>query len=234
MKKLFKKKSNLFDASKYISATELAKFFNIEPRELNQILSQLMWIKKEHYIWWLATDLGKKNGAVQYNNKISRIRYVYWEKEIIQNKELIEAINGNAKKQENSNKYEEFIKNYFIQQGHTVWHYSKEEQSNDKNKNITFVAKNKKQILLIHCRDNQLDISLDELKTFQAHRDQFKKENPVFKTYNVTLHYAMSGFFLTEDAYEYIETQDDDITYEIIKGENENHWLDSLLLDANR
>jgi len=88
--------------------------------------------------------------------------------------------------------------------------------------------------MLIHCRDNQLDISTEELKTFQDQRDQFKIDNPVFENYDLSLHYTMSGFFLTEDAYEYVEEHSEDITYEVIKGESESTWLDSLLLSEQK
>jgi len=37
---------NFNSKSDYISATELAKFFSIEPRELNQILTNMGWIEK--------------------------------------------------------------------------------------------------------------------------------------------------------------------------------------------
>jgi len=84
--------------------------------------------------------------------------------------------------------------------------------------------------MLIHCRDNQLDISIEELKNFQKQRDDFKKNHPVFEEYNLTLHYTMSGFFMTEEAYEYVENNAKEISYEIIKGDSSNMWLDSILL----
>ena len=43
----------------------------------------------------------------------------------------------------------------------------------------------------------------------------------------------MSGFFMTEEAYEYVENNSDDISYEIIKGESSSTWLDSLLLQES-
>jgi len=223
-----------YNKDNYISVKELAKFFSIEPRQLNQILTNLKWIEKQHYIWWVATDLGKENGAVEYNNKRSRVRYVYWKKEIMQNEELLLIIKNTVRTYIENNLYEEFIKEYFNKQEYTVWHHSKGKTQQDKNRNITFVAKRNKRILLIHCRDNQLDISTDELKTFQEQRDQFKIDNPVFENYDLSLHYVMSGFFLSEDAYEYIEGHRGDITYEVIKGESESTWLDSLLLNPEK
>ena len=216
--------------NEYISATELAKFFSIEPRQLNQILTTLKWIEKEHYIWWLATDLGKENGAIEYTSSNSRVHYVYWEKSIMQNEELLATIKTTVRSYIENNLYEEFIKDSFEAQGYTVWHHSKDKMQQDKNRNITLIAKKNKQILLIHCRDNQLDISIDELKVFQQQRDAFKKDNPVFENYDLSLHYSMSGFFLTEEAYEYVEENRGDITYEVVKGNSENNWMDSLLL----
>ena len=225
----FKFKLNKKD--NYIKTTALAKFFSIDPRQLNQILTTMGWIEKKHYIWWVATELGKNNGAIEHNIDNSRVCYVYWDKSIMHNQNLISTIENTVRSYIENNHYEEFVKEYFIKQGYTLWHHSKDKTQQNKNQNITFIAKKNKRILLIHCRDNQLDISLDELKKFQKQRDQFKIDNPVFENYDLSLHYTMSGFFLTEEAYEYVEKKRGDITYELIKGESENTWLDSLLLN---
>jgi len=214
----------------YIKTSDLAKFFSIEPRQLNQILTTMGWIEKQHYIWWVPTELGKRNGAVVHKIRNSRVRYVYWEKSIMQNEALIEIIKSTVRSYIENDTYENFIKEQFEAEGYTVWHYSKDKTQMEKNKNITLVAKRNKKILLIHCRDNMLDISVDELKRFQEQRDNFKIENPVFEEYELTLHYTMSGFFLTEDAYAYVEENSGDITYEVVKGVSENNWMDALLL----
>jgi len=215
----------------YITASELAKFFSIEARQLNQILTNMKWIEKEHYVWWVPTELGKENGAIEHVVKDSRVRYVHWNKDVMYNEQLISTIRSTVRTYIENNLYEEYIKEYYIQKGYTVWHHAKDKLQTDKNKNISLVAKKNKKILLIHCRDNQLDISIDELKNFQIQRDKFKEENPVFKNYDLTLNYTMSGFFLTEEAYEYVEESEEDISYEVIKSqENSNTWLDTLLL----
>jgi len=225
-----KHKFKLSRKNNYIKTTELAKFFSIEPRQLNQILTTMGWIEKKHYIWWVTTDMGKRNGGIVHHKKNSRVRYVYWDKKIMQNEELIKMIKGTVRSFIENDTYENFIKEKFESKGYTVWHYSKDKTQMEKNKNITLIAKKNKKILLIHCRDNQLDISVDELKRFQAQRDNFKVENPVFAEYDLTLHYSMSGFFLTEEAYEYVEANSRDITYEVVKGVSENNWMDELLL----
>ncbi|CAA6811655.1 MAG: Unknown protein [uncultured Sulfurovum sp.] len=227
-------KHKLEKQSDYIKITALAKFFSIEPRQLNQILTNMGWIEKKHYIWWDATDLGKKNGAIQHSSKNSRVRYVYWHKDIMYNEELHHVVKSTIRNYLENNQYEEFVKEYYTKQGYTVWHHAKEKTQHDKNKNITLVAKKNKRIILIHCRDNQLDISVDELQSFQQQRDDFKKDNPVFANYSLKLHYTMSGFFMTEEAYVYVEENKDDISYEVIKGESANTWLDSLLLEKSK
>jgi len=214
----------------YIKTTELAKFFSIEPRQLNQILTTMGWIEKKHYVWWVTTDMGKRNGGIVHHEKNSRVRYVYWDKKIMKNEELITTIKNTVRSYIENNTYETFVKEQFENKGYTVWHYSRDKTQMEKNRSITLVAKKNKKILLIHCRDNMLDISIDELKRFQAQRDNFKIENPVFKEYELTLHYSMSGFFLTEEAYEYVEANSSDITYEVVKGVSENNWMDTLLL----
>lgn len=215
----------------YIKTTELAKFFSIDPRQLNQILTNMGWIEKKHYIWWVATDLGSKNGAIEHQIENSRVCYVYWSKDIMQNEELTSTVKNTIRSYIENNEYEDFVKEYYTKKGYTVWHHSKEKTQYEKNKNITLVAKKHKEIILIHCRDNQLDISVNELKNFQQQRNDFKKNNPVFENYDLKLHYTMSGFFMTQEAYEYVEDYKDDITYEVIKGESASTWLNSILLE---
>ena len=140
------------------------------------------------------------------------------------NKHFIDNTQNTTAKKDNS-EYEKYIKNYYSKRGYTLWHHN--------NRDITFVAKRKRQILLIHCCDNQSDISVKGLKSFQAQRDQFKKENPVFEAYELSLHYIMSGFFLSEEAYKYMESHKGGITYEVIKSDTSNKWLNSLLLDRD-
>lgn len=219
-----------FNKSDYMTATELAKYFSIESRQLNQILTNMKWIEKKHYIWWIATDLGKQHGAIEHTVKESRVRYVHWHKDIMHNEALIATIQSTVRTYIENNLYEEFVKEHYRNKGYTVWHHSKEKTQYDKNKNITLIAKKNREILLIHCRDNQLDISVEELQNFQAQRDAFKHDNPVFSNYDLTLHYSMSGFFLTEEAYEYIEVSREDISYSVMKGDVANQWLESLLL----
>ena len=48
--------------------------------------------------------------------------------------------------------------------------------------------------------------------TFQQQRDDFKRDNPVFNNYDLKLHYSMSGFYMTEEAYAYVENNKDDIS----------------------
>lgn len=230
---LEKHKFKLNKKNNYIKITALAEFFSIEPRQLNQIFTTMGWIEKKHYIWWVATDLGKKNGAIEHQINNSRVSYVYWHKDIMNNQELISTIKSIVHSYIVNNEYEEFIKEYYRKKGYTLWHYSKEKTQYEKNKNITLVAKKNKKIMLIHCRDNQLDISVKELQSFQQQRDDFKRNNPVFINYDLSLHYTMSGFFMTEEAYEYVENNSNDISYEIIKGESSSTWLDSLLLQEN-
>ena len=138
------------------------------------------------------------------------------------NKNFMDKTQNTIAKKENSD-YENAIQNYYSKRGYTLWYY--------KHGDITFVAKRKKQILLIHCSDNQLDISVEGLKSFQQQCEKFKKDNPLFENYELSLHYILSGFFLSEEAYKYMERHKGGITYEVIKSESSNNWLNSLRLD---
>ena len=43
----------------------------------------------------------------------------------------------------------------------------------------------------------------------------------------------MSGFFMTEEAYKYVEEHQDHISYEVIKSESTSTSPESLLLEEN-
>lgn len=203
------------DSSSHLSALQVAQHFNIEATKLNKILQKLKWIEKEYDIWWIATVLGKKNGAIDKIHHNHKIKYVHWSPEILENKVLNLAIQQYLHTYKNDRAYKNFIAKYYLQQGYTLWNHTEDKGLDDKN--IHYIAKKNRDIILIHCRSHPIDITLEEIKTFQQQKKAFISENPIFSDYDVKLLYNMSGFFLTEDAFWYIHEHSSTISYQILK-----------------
>ena len=100
-------------------------------------------------------------------------------------------------------------------QEYCVWDHSDDECSEDTN--ITIVVKKNKEIILIQCYPWTTNISLKDIKEFEQERDKFILKNPIFSDYNIKLRYTLTGFFLNENAFWYIQEQAKLISYEIVK-----------------
>jgi len=199
----------------YLNTVQLAQHFNIEPSQLNQIFVNLNWIEKEHYIWWVATETGEKNGAKKYSTQKNKMKYVVWSDEILQNKELSQAIQYYLHTYKDNGAYKLFIEKDYKANGYTVWNHSEEKGVEDRG--INFIAKKNREIIFINCRGNLIDVTLEEIIEFENQKNSFLEENPIFIEYNVTLLYAMSGFFISEEAFEYIEEKEGLISYVITR-----------------
>jgi len=99
IKKLFnqKRQSKPYQKEKqkytnYISTTQMANYFGIEPKEMNKIFSDLKWCYKSGE-WWIATDLGKINGASQEYSKKYNKKYIKWEEELKYDEDIIKKVN---------------------------------------------------------------------------------------------------------------------------------------------
>jgi len=114
---------------------------------------------------------------------------------------------------------EQLFRNYIAKRyknkKYNVWNHTNDTGKNDKGINI--IVKKNRNIILIHCQLATTNITTDDLKEFEKQRDKFILENPLFKNYNIILHYSLTGFFLTENAFWYIHEHTNIITYEIIK-----------------
>jgi len=76
----------------YISTTEMANYFGIEAKEMNKIFADLKWCYKSGG-WWIATDLGKINGASQEYSKKYNKKYITWDEELKYDEDVIKKIN---------------------------------------------------------------------------------------------------------------------------------------------
>jgi len=194
-----------------ISTTQISKYFDIEIKKLNQIFLELRWLKRKYFLWLVTTELGKEKGAVKEHREIQ------WSREILGDRELILAIKDakNDSIEIDPTAYKIQVYTKYQNEGYTLWDYSKEKGEYDRN--IHFVAKKDKDVLLIHCKVDEEDVSLDEVLSFRENKQAFISENPVFAIYNIRIKYIMSSFSLTEEAFAYLQKNNDLISYELLK-----------------
>jgi len=79
-------------SEKLITAKVIGKHFDLSPKKINYILSELGWIKKG-LKGWLVTEQGAKLGALQGEDKRSGIPYARWPENILKIKALQDSIN---------------------------------------------------------------------------------------------------------------------------------------------
>lgn len=112
---------------KLLTSKTISQNFNISATKLNQIFSELGWIKKS-LKGWKATAQGLKIGAQQTEDFRSGIPYVKWPESILTNKPLNETIEQLQGKTREPNSLEEtkkefrdkFKANYRTTDGHMV------------------------------------------------------------------------------------------------------------------
>ncbi|SFV64903.1 hypothetical protein MNB_SV-14-316 [hydrothermal vent metagenome] len=206
------KKNEIIISPRTISTTDIAKYFDIERKELNKIFLELQWIKRKYFLWFATTELGKEKGAKKEN------REILWNRSILGDKELILAIKDSKNIVDetiNSSAYKMQIYKKYKKAGYTIWDYSKEKGTYDRN--IHFVAKKNKEVLLIHCKSDEKDINLEDLVDFIENKKSFIAENPIFGMYTLKIKYIISHFSLTEEAFKYLNENKNTIFYEIFK-----------------
>jgi hypothetical protein len=177
-------------------------------------------IKKERYSWFVISDkLNQGKAVFNSSNRKKKINYRQWksnrqeEQEIT---ELITTINEFLDVAQNSDDYKSFVANYYKVQGYTVWEYSKDREIPNSEK-LNLVLKKSKEIILVQCKNNKINIDKEQVIDFEAQSEAFLGEHQIFKNYNIRLRYTMAGLFLEEDAYEYIKQHSDTIDYDIVK-----------------
>ena len=194
-----------------ISTTQISKYFDLEVKKLNQIFLELRWLKRKYFLWLVTTELGKEKGAVKEHREIQ------WDRDILGDRELILAIHEakNDSTDIDPTAYKIQVYKKYQDEGYTLWDYSKEKGEYDRN--IHFVAKKDKDVLLIHCKVDEQDITLEEVLDFRENKQAFIAENPVFAIYNIRIKYIMSGFSLSEEAFAYLQKNNRLISYELLK-----------------
>ncbi len=79
------------ESTKLITATAIARQFELSANKVNFILSELGWLKKG-LKGWVITEPGKKQGGIQAEDNKSGIPYVRWPESITDSKSLNETI----------------------------------------------------------------------------------------------------------------------------------------------
>jgi len=119
------------------------------------------------------------------------------------------------KNSQESKEYKELLRNYYKEKGYILWDFS--EKKTQDNKNINYIAKKNREIILMNCPNSPNDITLEDIKEFESHKDEFIVKNPIFEDYDIKLQYNLSSFALSESAFTYIKEHTESISYQIIK-----------------
>jgi hypothetical protein len=75
----------------HISASGIAKQFEISAKMLNRLLAEMGWISA-YAKGWKMTPLGQAHGAKQASNDDTGVPYVLWPRELVQQPELIQRV----------------------------------------------------------------------------------------------------------------------------------------------
>ncbi len=78
-------------SGKTFSATQLGEKLNLNPKRINQLLSELGWINKSE-TGWAVTATGVRVGGQQRTDKESQHTFVVWHEVVL--KQALEAVCG--------------------------------------------------------------------------------------------------------------------------------------------
>ena len=137
------------------------------------------------------------------------------DKAINTNHQFANTINQFVEIRKNITSYCSLVSKYYKEQGYTVWEYAKDR--NNTQKEIHLIVKKHQEIILVQCKNDDLDITKEKISKFEEQSNHFLEKNNIFKNYNLKLRYTMSGLFLDESAYQYIKDSKHKIDYTIVK-----------------
>ncbi len=78
-------------AGSTLSATQVGEYFKLNPKKINQLLSELGWITKQDQDW-VTTPSGIRVGAKQRQDKRSQNKFVVWHDSIRHNPHLRQSV----------------------------------------------------------------------------------------------------------------------------------------------
>ncbi len=79
------------NSGKTLSATQLGEKFNLNPKRINQLLSELGWITKLEN-GWSITEAGIRAGGQQRTDTESQHSFVVWHQVVLKNKRLKQSV----------------------------------------------------------------------------------------------------------------------------------------------
>jgi Holliday junction resolvase-like predicted endonuclease len=136
---------------------------------------------------------------------------------------LINALNvfkeSKNTKKEKGNEYENYVANFFREQGYYVWEHGKEKGVQDSS--IDLIVKRDENIYFIQCKNwEKWKIDHKEVKATRTDVRDYLKNNESFyniiKNYKQKILYVTSKECLTTGAYKYIEENKDILEYQVI------------------
>lgn len=184
--------------------------------QLNRGLIKLK-LKKEKYKWYPISNNLNFGKAVFVHSSRKKLKYKEYLQKVKEEEELnklIVTINKFLDIKENSDTYKSFVAREYKKMAYTVWEYSKD---NHNNSQFDLLLKKKKDIILVKCKDDNINIGVEDIYQFIKEAHDFIMKNEIFCQYNIKLRYTMSSLLLKEDAYEYIQENPDKLDYNIIK-----------------
>jgi len=165
----------------------------------------------------IIADWSDKKKRIDKNRKIKHIEKANKSTKI-QKKQQRMSYHDKIKK---GAEYEKFVADQYRAKGYTIWEHGADKGLKDMS--IDIVAKRKKELLLIQCKNwnerNKYRINQKDIKALRADARDFVKKNPIFIGYDLELIFTMSGKLLDKGAYIYIkelQSQGKKIRYEII------------------
>lgn len=218
---------NKQDHKQYLQVSEITKHFRLPAGKLNQIFTELNWVYKSEK-WWVATDLGIKNGAEQRYNTQTKQKYVVWNNNILHNQELINAINNpqinkpkhilDREKEHKGNQYEMYISKYFEKQGYKIKRngllYGKID------KGVDLIIMKNREITLVQCKnwkEKGKKIRHNDLKEFLGNTTTFLENNKdKAEGYTIKRLYITSNDILDYSAKKFLEENKNTLEYQII------------------
>jgi len=216
-----------------ITTKDIAKYFKTTQKNITKILEELSWIEI-HRKWVLTTIKGNFNGARQKYNAQTKMKYVLWEDDILENEELLKKLNKTTSKKQTSTKttykekmykgqeYEEYVAKVYRSRGYHVSEYGKQKGVLDHG--IDLIAKKQKEIVLIQCKNwnanGKWEIKHKDIKAFQTDARTFVEDKPLLRSCLLTARYTISGDFIHQSAIKHIEEMKKigkRVDYEIVK-----------------
>jgi len=184
--------------------------------QLNKVLINF-GLKKEKYKWYPISNQLNFGKAVFLPFNKKRLKYKEYIQKVKEEEELnklIVTINKFLDIKENSDTYKSFVAREYEKKGYTVWEYSKD---NKEANQFDLLLKKKHNIFLVKCKDDNINIGIEDIEKFKKEAHSFIEKNQIFNQYNIKLRYTISSLLLKEDAYEYIQENPQEIDYHIIK-----------------